>query len=159
MSWSPLLSATGSLLADPPQSNRHLILDKVGSPEGLTLTAVSDVSNEDDDEEVTGVTTTLSLPMGLPATPTIDAWRAANPGAAGPSAELDAAFDTDLYRPVWRRLDHIMRRLDQLGFERTTDYQTHASLHTRTVGYERRGVTVWLGAQVDGGRITVYRSR
>lgn len=141
--------------------NRKLILMDVGAPAGSSLEAVSDVWNTDEsDTMVTGVTTTFRLVLPMPATPTVEAWRAAHPDSPGPSAELDAAFDTDVYRPAWGVLDQMTRRLERLGFHhsRANGDGAGSTLQSRTVALTRDGVSVWLGIEYPGGRISVYRN-
>jgi hypothetical protein len=133
---------------------------EVGAPAGSSLEAVWDVSNTDQsDTAVTGVTTTFRLSMPV-TTPTVEAWWAAHPNGPAPSAELDAAFDADVYRPVWGVLDQMTRRLERLGFHhsRANGDGVGSTLQSRTVALTRAGVSVWLGIGYPGGGISVYRN-
>lgn len=142
-------------------ANRKLILEEVGAPAGGSLQIMGDASTTDEsDTSVVGVRTTFRLALPMPATPTVEAWRAAHPDWPGPSAELDAAFDTDVYRPAWRVLNQIVGRLEGLGFHHSqaNGDGVGANLQSRTVALTRDGISVWVGIEYPGGRIEVYRS-
>jgi hypothetical protein len=136
-------------------ANRELILEDITTPPGTSLTALGDTSNENDEDQVTAVTTNFRLSMPV-STPTVEAWRAAHPDHPGPSPELDAAFDADVYRPAWLKLDEVEKQLKRLGFRRETEPDTSSLVH-RTVTLRRSNVTVWLGIEYPGGRVSVYR--
>jgi hypothetical protein len=143
-------------------ANRKLILEDVGAPVGSSLQVVSDVSTTDEsDTSVVGVRTTFRVALPTPATPTVEAWHAAHPDWPGPSPELDAAFDTDVYRPAWRVLDQIVETLERVGFRHSQANGDGVGddLQSRTVALTRGGISVWVGIEYPGGRIEVYRNR
>lgn len=74
--------------------------------------------------------------------------------------ELAVPFDADVYRPVCGVLGQMTRRLDRLGFERSraNGDGVGSILQSRTVALTRAGVSVWLGIEYLGGRISVYRN-
>jgi hypothetical protein len=140
------------------EANRQLIVEEVGIPKGASLGETRDIFHTDDDEKsVVSVTTVIKLqiPTGTKA---IDAWRAANPDVAGPHPGLDAAFNEDVYGPIWERLEVVAAGLERLGFRHDVEYETHPGLpNTRSVSYRREGVSVWLGIEYPSGSISVYR--
>lgn len=143
-------------------ANRQLMLEDVGAPPGSSLQVVSDGSTTDEsDTSIVGVWTTFRLALPMPSTPTVEAWHAAHPDWPGPSSELDAAFDTDVYRPAWRLLDQIVEDLERLGFHHSdaNGDGVGETLQSRTVALTRDGISVWLGIEYPGGRIEVYRNR
>jgi hypothetical protein len=167
---TPFVQAAGRFWDGPLQeqeqtaflaSNHRLIFEDVGALPGTTLAVHDEGPRHDEDERVVGMDTTFRLSRPL-RTPTVDAWRSFHPKGMAPSNTLDAAYDTDIYRPAWRNLDEIARRLERIGFHRDGDYQTGATMQSRRVTLRRDGVTVWLfidiveirsGHAVSAGRL------